>query len=275
MPTAGSHGSFIRGFESYGFLHSKFLVAAVTGYEIPKKGSYQAYVADAGSVVPFTVEKPSSFDGQNAVVISGAKHFIGAGIGHDLNSLLSASHYEEYEVESLLDFIPHDSISVYVLYLARSYNRFRPKPPDIGRGGFGGWGESEYGYQPKPPSMVGNRLNTDMGMDNRLITKNPGRNMGLCTVGLLRKSRFAPNTDLGMACDRNTSVIVPNTVQFLCGLCKLGSAQISQCLLLSWSKRGDRCFVLAQVWLCRNLWAFRPPVLVGWTRGRGRGRVNF
>ena len=124
MPTAGSHGSFIRGFESYGFLHSKFLVAAVTGYEIPKKGSYQAYVADAGSVVPFAVEKPSSFDGQNAVVISGAKHFIGAGIGHDLNSLLSASHYEEYGVESLLDFIPHDSISVYVPYLARSYNRF-------------------------------------------------------------------------------------------------------------------------------------------------------
>ena len=133
----------------------------------------------------------------------------------------------------------------------------------------------EYGYQSKPPSMVGNRLNTDMGMDNLLITKNPGWNTGLCTVGLLRKSRFAPNTDLGMACDRNTSVIVLNTVQFLYGLCKLGSAQISQCLLLSWSKRGDRCFVLAQVWLCRHLWAFRPPVLVGWTRGRGRGRVNF
>ena len=80
--------------------------------------------------------------------------------------------------------------------------------------------------------LVGSMLNTDMGMDNRLITKNPVRNTGLCSVGMPRKSRFAPNKDLGMAFDRNTSVIVLNTVQFLCRLCKLGSAPISQCLLI-------------------------------------------
>ena len=70
MPTAGPHGLFIKGFESHGFLHSKVLDAAVAGYEIPKMGPYQSYIAVAGSVVPFVVGNPSS-DGQNAAMIFG------------------------------------------------------------------------------------------------------------------------------------------------------------------------------------------------------------
>ena len=179
---------------------------------------------------------------------------IGAGIGHCLSSLLSEHHYEEYGVESLLDFIPYDSISVYVPYMGRNYNGFQPKPPDIrlAEEGSGDMERVSMGISRNLHRvLVGSRLNMDLGMDNRLITKNQVRKTGLCTIGMPRKSRFAANTDLGMAFDRNTSVIVLNTVHFLCRLCKLGSAPFSQCLLLSWSKRGDRCFVLAPVWLCR------------------------